>query len=58
MGLWFAVFPTVETLVAQVVGSSAGDWLLLRRTATLVEEHQVETAVEARAPTWPRSTLR
>ena len=34
MGLWFAVFPTVETLVAQLIaGGYAGDWLLLRRTA-------------------------
>jgi len=49
MGLWFAVFPTVETLVAQVVCSSAGDWLLYA-ARHFGGGASGETAVEARAP--------
>src|SRR6201993_1569638 len=49
MGLWFAVFPTVETLVAQLIAAVLviGSYYAARRFGG---DASSETAIEARAP--------
>jgi len=49
MGLWFALFPTVETLLAQGLAAVlvVGSYFLARRTTTVAMESDAEVALEA-----------
>ena len=49
VGLWFAVFPTVEGLVAQLLAGGAGDRVLLRRR---VLEGEAAAGARRRSRRW------